>query len=128
MAYPRVKCAQGNITTTNVNAGTVIVKPRAHQSVTVVDCWLRALGGAAGGATSVNVADSDGTAIAVFAVGGLTQNTLTRIGAANTTATNMLATQAAGKGLEIIADGTLTTATSVDYCVFYVVGDEKATA
>jgi hypothetical protein len=111
----RVAC--GNATAAQVNAGTVIVPERADRQVVVVGGWLRALGGNAAGATSVDITDTAASpvTVAATAVGSLTQNTLVSIAGAN-----MGAGLTAGKGLRIGKTGSsLTGATSVDYCIWY---------
>lgn len=121
-AYPKVRVAEGQLTTAQVNAGTTIVTGRAGTAITVVDGWLRSIGGAAGGATSVDVEDTNSSPVLAFkmAVGGLTQNAVARMGlATHSTNTGVGAALTKGEGLQITATGTLATSTHIDYCVFY---------
>lgn len=123
-AYPRVRVAAGRIGAAQVNAGEVIVKPSADRTLTVVDAWMRAIGGNAAGATSVDVEDtaSSPQVAVAFAVAALTANTVARAGVSNTTATNLRLPLNKGEGLQIVKNGSdLTTATAIDYCVFYTV-------
>ena len=62
-------------------------------------------------------------AVAVaFGQAALTENTVVRAGAANTTATNLLAALGEDEGLAIVNNGTdMDTATALDYFVWYVV-------
>jgi hypothetical protein len=118
----RVRCVTGNATTTEVNAGKIIVPPDASRAYIITGGWLRALGGNAGGATSVNISDTTGTPVVglAVAVGTLTQDAVVDFNlGANITKTTYGTAHTKGKGLQIIANGTLTTATSVDYCVKY---------
>jgi hypothetical protein len=120
---PRVRCAQGNITVTVANAGIIIVPAMPGRMLTVVDGWMRAIGGAAGTATGVYLEDSSGTVIAAeWLIAALTQNTVARIGAANVTSTNVGSILTTNDGLKIIGHGTLDTVVTLDYCVFYTVG------
>ena len=121
--YPKVPCAFGNATTAQVNAGKTIVKARPGKTIKVVDGWLRALGGNAATATSVQITDGTTTAFKI-AVGGLTENAVARVGlATHSTNTGVGTALTKGAGLQITATGTLATATSVDYCVFYIMAD-----
>ena len=120
----RMRCARGQLTIDEVKANAVIVKPEAGRRITVHDGWLRAIGGAAGGATGVNVVDTAGTPVVAFAmaIGGLAQNAVARVGlATHYTGTTIGNPLTPGKGLQIVDNGTLTTLTHLDYCIFYTV-------
>lgn len=121
-AAGRVHFVAGNLTTAQVNAGTVIIKPRSGKSIVVTGGHMVARGGAAATATSVDVQDTAGTVAVACAVGGLTQDTrLDFRAASNVTLTTFQ--QALGIGLGAKIDNTgssLATATSVDYYVEYV--------
>lgn len=123
--YPKVRCAMGNATTAQVNATKTIVKAKAGKTIKVVDGWLRALGGNAATATSVDIEDTTATTAAFkIAVGGLTENAVARVGlATHSTNTGIGTALPKGAGIQISATGTLATATSVDYCVFYIQAD-----
>jgi hypothetical protein len=117
------------LTTAEVNAGKIVV-PRAPGRVyTVVDAWARAIGGAAGVVTSVDVtdtADSPATAVA-FARAGLAENAVLRAGAANTTATGLNTAFTQGKAIKVVKNGDdMTTATALDVCIHYTVGSAHA--
>ena len=111
----RVAC--GNATAAEVNAGKTIVPDRGDRQVVVVGGWLRALGGNAAGATSVDITDTAASPVTVAstAVGSLTQNTVVSLSGAN-----LGVGLTAGKGLRITKTGSsLTGATSIDYCIWY---------
>lgn len=127
--FPKCKVAEGQLTTAQVNAnsgaGTVIVPAVAGRTLTVVDCWLRAIGGAAGGATAVVLEDTAGTDAVSYVVAALTENVVARAGCSNSTATGLGTALGKSKGLRIartVSD--LTTATAIDYMVLYKVDSD----
>lgn len=121
----RLRCVKGQATLAEVKAGKVILGPEPGRTITVHDGWLRAIGGAAGTATSVDISDTATVPIVCFkmARGGLTENAVARIGlATHYTGTTVGTPLTPGKGLRIDdAGGTLDTCTAVDYCIFYTV-------
>jgi hypothetical protein len=121
----RMRCLRGSATLNEVKAGKVILGPEPGRTITVHDGWLRAIGGAAATATSVDISDTADTPVVVFkmAVGGLTQNNVARIGlATHYSATTIGSPLTPGKGLRIDdAGGVLAGPTSIDYCIFYTV-------
>jgi hypothetical protein len=121
--HSSLRTIEGQLTTTEVNSGTVVVAGHTGRTLTVVDCWLRAIGGAAGANTSVDVVDSvTGTVVCAFLRAALTQNTVVRAGGSNTTPTNLLASLGSGEGIKVVNAGTaMTTATHIDYVISYVV-------
>lgn len=122
---PRLRCAQGSLTAgAAIDTGTVIVPAMPGRTLTVVDGWMRAIGGAAGGGTGIYVKDSTtGTVACEWLVGDLTQNAVARLGGGTTVATNLGTALAGNEGLKIVKHGNnITTATSVDYCIYYTVG------
>ena len=125
--FPKLHCATGSLTLDQANAAAtsgsgVIVPPAADRSLTVVDCWMRATGGAAAGATAIVLEETDGGDVVSNAVAGLTENAVLRVGQANSTASAIGTTLTKGSGLRIIHTGSaLTTATSIQYCVLYTV-------
>jgi hypothetical protein len=121
---PRIRCSQGSLTVAQVNAGAIITPAMPGRILTVVDGWLRAIGGAAGTSTGVYCQDTSGTVIAVeWLIAALTQNAIARVGAANVTSTNVGTILTQNDGLKIIKHGAdVDTATSIDYCIFYTVG------
>ena len=114
--FPKVRVAEGQATTAQVNAGLTIVNPIAGHTITVVDGWLRPIGGNAATATSVVLEDTAGTDAFSIAVGGLTQNAVARVGlATHSTNTNVGTALGAGKGLQIKKVGSdLAGSTAVD--------------
>lgn len=122
--YNSLRTVEGQLTTAEVNAGKVVVPGHTGRTLTVVDAWVRAIGGAAGSNTSVDVTDSvTGTIVAVFTRAGLTQNAILRAGTATTgVAANLGASLGAGQGIKVANVGTaMDTATALDYCISYVV-------
>jgi hypothetical protein len=120
-----MRCLHGNATLAEVKTGKVILGGEPGRTITVHDGWLRALGGNAGTATTVDISDTAGTPVVVFkmARGGLTENAVARIGlATHYTGTTVGTPLTPGKGLRIDdAGAVLDTCTSVDYCLFYTV-------
>jgi hypothetical protein len=129
VTHPYLRTVEGQLTTAEVNAGVVVVPGQLHRQLTVVDGWVRAIGGNASANTSVDVVDSvTGTVAIAFEVAGLTQNTVLRMGAANTTNTNVLAALGVGEGLKVVNNGTaMATATALDYHIDYVVTEAYLT-
>lgn len=122
-ARGKVHVVQGNATTAQVNAGLNIVPPRAGKTIVVTGGSMKALGGNAATATSVDIKDTHSSPVVAVAcaVAGLTENTrLSFDAAANVTLTTYDAPLTAGKGLQIKNTGSaLATATSVDFVVKY---------
>jgi hypothetical protein len=121
--YNSLRQIEGQLTRAQVNAGVVVVAGHTGRTLTVVDAWVRAIGGAASGNDSVDVTDTvTGTIAVSFARAGLTENTVLRAGATNATATNLGADLGAGEGIKVANVGTaMGTATALDYCISYVV-------
>ena len=79
-------CHRERITTADVNAGYTVLPAIPGYKYRVLDMALISEGGAASGATSVNIIGTKSAAavqLLAAAVAGLTQNTLLRAGAAN---------------------------------------------
>ena len=111
-----------NVTAAEVNTGHTILADAAGVIITPVSVKMRALGGAAGGATSVDLTDTVAAAIASFPVAILTQNAMAGEYSANVVSTGIGVAQTSGKGLKVIKAGNdLTTATSVDVIVSYTI-------
>lgn len=129
LRHPHLRTVEGQATTAQVNAGLIIVPEHPGRTITVVDAWMRAIGGAATTNTSVDImdtADSPDSAVA-FARAGLTQNAVLRAGASNTTATDLGKALGTGEGLQIKTVGTaMTVATHIDYQVMYVIDTPQA--
>ena len=70
------------VTAAEVNAGHTLVTPPPGMKVRLIDCALIAIGGAATGATTVDILD-DTTKLVAAAVAGLTQSALLRAGTTN---------------------------------------------
>lgn len=102
------------------------ISATGSRQITVVDAWVRAIGGSAAGAsfTGVNLATTAGVNICVFLVAGMSQNTILRAGTAtNGVSANLNLANAPGEGLKIQAKGAdMTTATALDYCIYYTIG------
>ncbi len=127
--YPRCRVAEGQLTAAQVNAntraGTKIVEPVPGKTITVVDAWLRAIGGTVSNTTAVVLEDTAGTDVLSVTAATLVQNSVIRGGVTNATATNFGTALAKGAGLRIgctVAD--VQTATHLDYCVLYKVDSD----
>lgn len=117
----RLRCVTGSATKAEYNAGKIIVPPDSSRSVILVGGWLKSTGSVTQ-ATSIDICSTAaspivGVAIAAAQLGNgvlaplLGTGTQTTIGVANVK----------GVGLQILSVGTdETTATSCDYCVYYM--------
>ena len=123
LAHPQLRVAEGNISRAQVNSGVLIIDAVAKRSITVVDAWIRAKGGAVTANTSIDLTDSvSGTVAVSFAQAQSTENTILRAGATGATATNVGTALGAGEGLKIANVGTACdTVTTLDYVVLYKV-------
>lgn len=126
LQHPHLRVAYHNVTVDEYNAGFYIIKPSPGRYITVVDCWMRSAGTTTQ-ATSIDLTDGT-TKAAVFLKAALSDGTFVRIGASNTTATNLGTTSARGAGIKVDADGTETTATAVEVCVYYTISSTAAAA
>jgi hypothetical protein len=127
-AYPRVRCASGNLTLAQIKAnsmaGTVIVPGKAGRIITVVDTWMRNIGSNIGGATAIALTETGGSPQTVTSttVGTFDSNVFVRAGVSGTTVTAVGTAQRPGRGLQIgCTVGDVTTHTSLDYCILYTV-------
>jgi len=122
--YPKLRCAAGNVLAAGLTtAGTIIVRPVADRTITVVGGWMRALGGTVATAASVNVSDTSNTnEVMVGTAANMTAGLILRENSTGMTCTKLNTALTKGDGLRIKGIGaTVTAATSVDYCVFYLV-------
>lgn len=113
-----------NLTTAQVNAGTVIVPAVTGQTFKVQRFLLQALGGSTGGCTLVEITDQLGFVAASATAGALTQNTVvTESTASGVTLTNFAPTAlSASQGLQVMKTGSsCTTATSFNVIVYYTI-------
>jgi len=116
------------VTIAQINAGYTLLNPARLGKYRLCDLTLIAIGGAAAGATSVDVKGTrsgSSVSLLVAAVAALTQSTVARIGAANMV---VLADGASFTALDvntaitIIKNGSdLTTATHIDVLMEYAV-------
>jgi hypothetical protein len=127
-AYPKLRCAKGNLTLAQLNAasgaGTVILPAEAGRAITVVDTWMRNVGGNIGGATAIILTETGGSPQTVTSttVGTFDTNVFVRAGVSGTTVTALNTAQRPGRGLQIGRTvGDVTTMTSLDYCIYYTV-------
>ena len=117
----RLRCACGNATKVEYNAGKVIVPPDPSRSIILVDGWLRSAGNVTE-ATSIDICDTTSTAVVGVAIAAaqLTNGTLAPL-LGTGTQTTVGTAFAKGKGLQILSVGTdESTATACDYCVYYM--------
>ena len=124
-AYPKLRCAAGNVVSASglTVTGTVIVSPSADRTLRVIGGWMRALVGTVATATSVNISDTSSTnEVMVGTAANMTASLILREGTTGMTCTKLGTALTKGDGLLIKGIGaTVTGATSVDYCVFYTV-------
>ena len=124
-AYPKLRCAAGNVVSATglTTAGTIIVPGYADRTITVVGGWMRALVGTVATATSVNISDTSNTnEVMVGTAANMTNGLILREGTTGMTCTKLGLALTKGDGLRIKGVGaTVTGATSVDYCVYYIV-------
>ena len=121
----RVHNVSGNclIASANAAAGYQIVPASAKRTITVVDGWMRALGGNMTQATSMDLTDLTGTVAISWALAALTTaHGILRFDAANVTPTSIGLPLTEGEGLYLITVGTdETTMTSFDYSIDYTI-------
>ena len=114
----------GNLTISQVNAGTIIVPAVPGAAYVLTSVMLQAIGGAVATCTAIQVDDTAGTPIVGVSVpqASLTQNTFISETAAGNTLTTF-AWQGAltsGQGIQILKTGSsCATATSINYKVGY---------
>lgn len=116
---------QGNATIAQVNAGFVVLPIMLLRTVTIEGFVLQAVGGSVGGCTAVQIDDTTGTPVVGVSVtagtlmSGVIVNEATSSGVTLTTFLNPLTI---GQGLQLLSTGsTCTTATSINYRVFYTI-------
>ncbi len=115
--------AAGRLTAAEVEAGYIIATGRTARQIVVTDVTLRAIGGNAATADSIDLQDSTtGTKVIVALVAALTKDTVVKPDTADVTSTNLGVALGTGEGLKLIAAGAgvLGTCTHVDYVVKYV--------
>lgn len=109
-------------TTAEVNAGTTFIAAAATTILTVYNCRMRAIGGAAATVTDVRLTDSDTNKICCQPVANLTQNTLCGEWTANATTELLGQPLTTNKGLVVIKNGAdMITATHIDVWIEYTV-------
>lgn len=116
------KVAAGRLTAAEVEAGYVVAVGRPGWANVIHDVHLRAIGGGAAGADSVDVQDETSATKAVVAlVAALTQDAWVTKTSANVTATNCGVVLGSGEGIKLIAAGVgaLAGASHIDYIVEY---------
>ncbi len=115
---------RARVTAAEVNAGKTLVAPPAGRSLRMIDCLLIAIGGNAGGATTVDVV-SGATKLVAAAVAGLTRSAVVRAGDASGAVLAdgaSFAALAAGAIIGIAKTGNdLTGATHVDVLLTYAI-------
>jgi hypothetical protein len=122
--FTRARCAEGQLTAAQVNAnsraGTTILTGVPDRSITVLDCYFRAIGGAVRGSTAVVLEDTGGQDVNSQTVAQMTENTVVRAGGTGSTCTALGTALTKGRGLRIgCTVGDYATATHLDYCVIY---------
>ena len=122
-ARPFERVASGNVTTANCNSGVVIQPNIDGRTIVVTGVKMRCNGGNAATATGIDILDNAGSPLTAveIPVAVLTSGAWATEMSASTTTTNLGLLLTPGKGLTIKSNGTLATATSVDYIVTYTV-------
>jgi len=109
-------------TAAQVNAGVTLLTPPSGKAIRVIDMTMIAIGGNAGGATTVDIL-TGATKLLAVAVAALTQSAVVRAGAANTTVLAdgaSFVTLSANATITIGKTGNdLTTATHIDVILSY---------
>jgi len=128
LVSPQLRTYYAQIAVADVNTGVLAVPRAPGRIYTVVDGWMRAIGGAAGSLTSIDVTDdTTGTVALSFEAAGLAENAVLRAGATNTTVTNAGTALTQGEGILVKNVGTaVDTATHVDVCIHYLVTSVQA--
>ena len=85
----------------NTRAGTTIVPGLSGRRLKVVDCWMRALTGNAGGATAVIITDTVPTTVVSQTIAALTAGAVVRMGGSGSTCTNAGTILGEGAGLRV---------------------------
>ena len=125
MALPRLHCVSGAIDvadiTVAVTAANTIVAADTSKRYKVVDVDVRAIGGDAGGSTAIFV--MNGTKVPwTAATTNIDEGVIMRSDTTNVTATDLGAWGEGDSAISMIRSGTVTTtATSLDYVVWYLV-------
>ena len=124
--HPHARTVYGSTdTTTEVDSGINIIPGQPKRVVTVVDAWIRSTG-TADTCTSIDITDGTTAAVA-FGVAALTDGTVVRAGAANTTATNLGVELLENTPIQIKTTGSaIGTATAIEWCVHYLVSSTAA--
>jgi hypothetical protein len=119
----QVRVHRQRVAVANVNAGATLIAVDAAYKFRMIDCTLIAVGGAASGATGVQV-KCGATILVNAAVAGLTQSAVARAGATHIAVIAdgaSFAAQTAGDEVTITKDGSdVATATSIDVIIMYV--------
>ena len=118
----RLRCTTGTATKAQYNAGYTIVPPDSSRSVILVGGWLRSTGNVTQ-ATSIDICSTATSPVVGVAIAAaqLTNGTFAPLLASTATKTTVGSANVKGHGLQILSVGTdETTATSCDYCVYYM--------
>jgi hypothetical protein len=125
MAYPKARSYCFKHPIADINAGIVVVPPDVTRTLTVSDFKMIARGGAAGAVTSIDIVDTAGAPVTVGTVlqAALTQDSVVRAGAANTTVPKLGEPATPGSGLKVQKNGAaITGATHIVIDIEYTVG------
>lgn len=117
----RVRCACGNMTVAEANAGKTVIPPDSARSIIVVGGWLRSAG-ATTNCTTVDVCSDATIPIVNVAVAAaqLGNGVIAPLSGTATWTTFGVA-NAKGDGIQILTVGTdESTATAYDYCIEYM--------
>jgi hypothetical protein len=121
--YPRKRNYTGKLTVAQINAGITVVAAEPGLTIKATDFYMKAIGGAVGAVTTIDIKDTAASPVTVgtCAQAQLTENAILRAGATGTVHTNLGEALTAGKGLQVVKNGSdITTATHVIVCIDYI--------
>lgn len=122
MAYPRLHTLAGKVSASDINTGVNLLPANSGRVYRIVDMTLRAIGGNANATTvTLKTTASSPVTIITYALAALTQNTLVRAGASNTTlGAGWNASLGYGGAIQLKTSATESSATHYEYEIRYV--------
>ena len=120
--YPKERCYCASLAHDAIDAGVVVIPAAGGGKITVTDYWMKA-NGATDTCTGIIIEDEAAVVVGELLAAGLGSGVVARAGIATngTTTTNLGVALTAGKGVQVITDGSpIGTATSVIICITYI--------
>ena len=124
--YEKKRNYTAKLAIASINSGTIVIPGVAEHQITVTDAYCKAIGGAVGAVTTIDIQTTAGTpvTVATFAQAQLTENAVLRAGATGTATAMLGVANAKGVGIRVIKAGSdITTATHVVVSIDYVVSE-----